>query len=240
MFLSVLNSTSDAPPDLNNCTAPDPIVSTTDRVTGILLKRSSITITQSWFEGNSVDLTGAVIYDEFGINVIIFNTTFVNNSATKYSINNCYSSSIGGIVRISKSYKSTWKIHYSKFLRNSGGMAIILTFGGKMQVLNSNFINNAGLRVLYSENTSLSISHSDFDGNENFAIVEVIRGTLITIDHTKFFNNHGLYCILVNISNTAMVTVTHSDFLDNIAGLDFTDGSLIYLDGDVIIVRISQ
>ena len=234
VFLSILNSTSDAPPDLDNCTAPDPVFSTIDRVTGILLERSSITITQSWFEGNNVDLTGAVIYDEFGSNVIIFNTTFVNNSATKYSIDDCYSSSIGGIVRISKSYKSTWKIYYSKFLQNSGGMAIVLTFGGKMQVLNSNFINNAGLRVLYAENTNLSISHSNFEGNENFATVEVIHGTLITIDHTKLFNNHGLYCNLV-ISNTTMVTITHSEFLDNIA-----DGSLINLDGDMIIVRLSE
>ena len=58
-----------------------------------------------------MDLTGAVIYDEFGSNVIIFNTTFVNNSATKYSTDDCYSSSIGGIVRISKSYMSIWKIY---------------------------------------------------------------------------------------------------------------------------------
>ena len=132
VFLSILNSTSDAPLDLDNCTAPDPVISTIDRVTGILLKRSSVTITQSWFEGNNVDLTGAVIYDEFGSNVITFNTTFVNNSVTKYSNYDCYSSSIGGIVQrtISKSYtESTWKIHYSKFLQNSGGIAIVLTLG---------------------------------------------------------------------------------------------------------------
>ena len=111
VFLSILNSTSDAPPDLDNCTAPNPLISTMDRVIGILLKRTSISITHSWFEGNSMDLTGAVIYDEFGSNVTIFNTTFVNNSATKYSTDDCYSSSIGGIVRISKSYMSTWKIY---------------------------------------------------------------------------------------------------------------------------------
>jgi hypothetical protein len=241
VFLSILNSTSDAPPDLNNCTAcaPDPVISTMDRVTGILFKRTTISITQCWFEGNNVGLTGAVIYDEFGSDAIIFNTTFVNNSATKYSTYDCYSNSIGGIVRISKSYMSISKIFYSKFLQNSGGIAIILTFGGKMQVLTSKFINNTGLRVLYAENTSMSISHSDFEGNKNFATVEVIHGTVITIDHTKLFNNHGSHCILV-ISNTTMITVTHSEFLDNIAGLDFTDGSLIYLDGDVINVQLSE
>ena len=69
----------------------------------------------------------------------------------------------------------------------------------------------------------------------------MVHGTVITIDHTKLFNNHGLYCVLV-ISNTTIVTVTHSEFLDNniIAGLDFTDGSLIYLDVDVITVQLSK
>jgi hypothetical protein len=241
VFLSTLNFISDAPPDLDNCTASGSVNSTTDRVTGILLKRTSISLTQCWFEGNRVDLTGAIIYDEFGSDVIIFNTTFVNNSATKYSNDNCYSSSIGGIVHISKSYMSTLKIYYSKFLQNSGGMAIVLIFGGKMQIMNSKFITNTGLRVLYAENTSMSINHSDFDGNENFAMIEVIHGTIITIDHSKVINNYGSYSILV-ISNTTTVIVTHSEFLDNIAGpgLDFVDGSLIFLDGDMITVSLTE
>ena len=84
----------------------------------------------------------------------------------------------------------------------------------------------------------MSITHSDFVGNKNFATIEVICGAIITIDHSKFINNYESYLILV-IENATMVTVTHSEF-NIIAGLDFTDGSLIYLDVDTITVQLSK
>ena len=204
VFLSMLNFTLDLD---NNCTT-----STMDRVTGILLKRSTIIITQSCFEGNNIGHAGAITYDEFGSDIIIFNTTFVNNSATMCSTDNC--SFVGGIVHISKSHNmimSIVKIYHSKFVQNNGGTAIILTFGVKMQVSNSKFINNTVLRVLYAKNTSLSINHSDLVGNKNLATIEIIRGTIITINHVKLINNAGSYGILV-VSDTTLVTVT-VDFL---------------------------
>ena len=51
---------------LENCSATS---DTTDLVIGILLMGSSISITQSWFEGNKVGL-GGVIHGEFGSDVI--------------------------------------------------------------------------------------------------------------------------------------------------------------------------
>lgn len=51
----------------------------------------------------------------------------------------------------------------------------------------------------------------------------------------KLINNTGSYGILVvSDRSTTLVTVTHSGFLDNAAG------SLIYLDGDVITVSLSE
>ena len=63
-------------------------IQTMDEVIGISLKNSSFRISHSWFEGNKVGL-GAVIYDEFSSDIIIFNTTFINNSATWYCTDYC-------------------------------------------------------------------------------------------------------------------------------------------------------
>ena len=74
-----------------------------DEVIGILLKNSSFRISHSRFEGNKVGL-GAVIYGEFSSDIIIFNTTFINNSATGYCTDHCCFT--GGIVYVSKSQGS--------------------------------------------------------------------------------------------------------------------------------------
>ena len=74
----VFSSIIDAPPHVQelpypeNCTAA--IILTVKKVTGILLDRSSITITRSQFEGNNVGPIGGIIYDEFGSSVTIVNT----------------------------------------------------------------------------------------------------------------------------------------------------------------------
>ena len=86
-------------------------------VTGIVLKSNNIRITQSRFERNKVGL-GAVIYDEFGSDIMVFNTTFVNNSATQYCTNHrCFA---GGIVKVNKSQESTVTFYHSKFKKNVG------------------------------------------------------------------------------------------------------------------------
>ena len=56
----------------------------TDRATGVLSRKSVIVNAQSWFEGNNVGL-GRVI-DNYDSDIMIFNTTFVNNSATNIVI----------------------------------------------------------------------------------------------------------------------------------------------------------
>ena len=121
----------------NYCTAT---ISTTARVIGILLRRSIIRITQSWFEGNKVGLDG-VIY-EFGSDITITNTTFVNNSA-----NNLYDAChrccnianviTGGIVHVyANSRGSTVEIYHSKFVENVG----VVIFANDCKMLISHYI----------------------------------------------------------------------------------------------------
>ena len=85
------------------------------RVIGLLVKRTNIGIIQSWFEGNHVGLGGALIYDEYGSNIKIDNTTFVNNTASSDS--NFTSSLVYS--------NSSIKIYNSKFRENDG----VLIFG---------------------------------------------------------------------------------------------------------------
>ena len=63
VFVSVIDEplpTAQELTGLANCTGAQ-VNFTTDRVIGILIKRSNISITHSWFEGNNVSPIGAVI-----------------------------------------------------------------------------------------------------------------------------------------------------------------------------------
>ena len=85
-FVSIVDERLNELQELSeNCTT----VSITDKVIGISLKTSTIRITQSWFEGNKV-VFGGIIYDEFGSDITIANTTFVNNSASNLYYTACY------------------------------------------------------------------------------------------------------------------------------------------------------
>ena len=121
------------------------VIETTDAVIGILSRRSSIRITQSWFEGNNVSL-GAVIYDAIGSDIIIFNSTFVNNSAAEHCNSDCCFA--GGTVYVSKSQGSTVKLYQSKFEKNVGVAIFLYSLGENVytstaSITYSEFIDNA-------------------------------------------------------------------------------------------------
>ena len=63
----------------DHCYSIEKIFSSVDRVTGITLRGSNVTITHSQFEGNNVGLIGAVIFIEFNSNLVIINSSFANN-----------------------------------------------------------------------------------------------------------------------------------------------------------------
>ena len=91
---------------------------------------------QSRFEGNNIGLFGGVIYNEFGSDITIVNTTFVNNRVYIFR-SDCNASS--GVI-YADSPQSTVKIYDSKFVQNVG----VVFFGDNcnMIVTNTKFINN--------------------------------------------------------------------------------------------------
>ena len=198
-FLSVL----DAPPDLAEATI-SPV-----SVTGILLNKSNLSIAQSWFEGNNVSPTGAIIYIENGSNIKNVNTTFNNNSANIFSSSDCHTSGI--LYANAYGHGYTVQIYGSKFIHNVG--AILLGQNGNMLITHTNFINNkyrgycSG--AVYVSHTNLTISHSTFTSNEVRAQNEMI----ISIDHSMFIKNTGSWVLYA--SNVSMISVTHSEFVDN-------------------------
>ena len=140
--------------------------------------------------------------------------------------------------------------------------------GAVTKIHHNKFINNSGYEILQADNVSnISISHSDFIGNENgFITIHILNGMITSVDHSKFHNNRGGSWLL-GASNTTMISITHSEFIDNVATYQmlylegvtlnlnlndivnnreqFTDvfnvtSSLVHLDGLQITIRLSQ
>ena len=177
-----------------NCTATN---STMGRVIGISLNRSMIRITQSWFEGNNMFL-GGVIYDEFGSDITIINTTFVNNSARNllyylYSVCNFTSSidiDISSAIVYANSNETAVNLYDSKFVANDG----VIVFGDNcnMLITHTKFINNkydgyfAGTIAKFN-NANLVISYSTFTNNNGYVLDA--RYTNVSINHSEFVSN---------------------------------------------------
>ena len=224
-FLSVL----DAPPDLDLAEATISPVS----VTGILLKKSILSIAQSWFEGNNVIPTGAVIYIENGSNIKIVNTTFTNNSANTFSSSDRPTSGI--LFANAYGHGYTVQIYDSKFIHNVG--AILFGQNGDMLITHTNFINNVCdgycSGAVYVSHTNLTISHSTFTSNEA-VLIHVQNGIITSIDHSMFIKNTGSW--ILNASNVSMISVTHSEFVENTE----ISSSMLYLDGVMTTVSLSK
>ena len=211
----------------------------THGVIGILLKRSSIKITQSWFEGNDVGL-GGVIYDEFNSAIRIINTTFVNN-LNDITNDACYYSNIPRGVVYANSSRSAVKIYDSKFAKNVG----VVIFGQHCNVLitHTKFISKSntaqiGERMLHGVlsawYTNMSISHSEFVGNNANSAVTVWGGMTASIYHSKFISNTGSKLLYPNLE-TNMISVTHSEFVNNTAS-----HYVVALYGDNITLSLSK
>ena len=190
-------------------------IKTMDEVIGILLKSSSFRISHSQFEGNKVGL-GAVIYGEFSNDIIIFNTTFINNSATGYCTDYCCFA--GGIIYVSKSQSSNVKVLYSKFESNVGVAISIRSHGDKNNVytntasiIHSEFANNtvAGPRKLFN---------GVFVGSSLIFLDAVVN----TVSLSKFFHNRASFAIVYvpYYHYTAAENFTKNFFNNNSAGFE--------------------
>ncbi len=185
-------------------------IETTDAVIGILLRRSNVRITQSRFEGNQVGL-GAVIYVAIGSDTVIFNTTFVNNSAAEHCIDHCCFA--GGIVYVSKSQGSTVKLYHSKFEKNVGVAVFVYSNGenvytSTVSITQSEFVDNrvTGPRKL-SNGVFVGSSLIDLDAD------------MIIVSFSKFISNRASLAV-VHIPYYYTGNLTNNVFSDNSAAYD--------------------
>ena len=245
-----------------NCTATN---STMGGVIGISLNRSMIKITQSWFEGNNVFL-GGVIYDEFGSDITIINTTFVNNSARDlfyYLYFGChFTSSIDIVIsRLSaivyaNSSETAVNLYDSKFVANDG----VIVFGDNcnMFITHNKFINNFHAVTIFVTNTNLVISHSTFTNNNGYVLFATY--TNVSINHSEFVSNNGLTVTVIgDILGRMIASIDHCRFINNtgyrsldaqsmnivsITHGEFVDNnvtdSLINLDGIMITINLNK
>ena len=207
VFLSAVDKlqTSAGPQEIpQNC-----IAGTVNAVIGILLRRSNIRITQSRFEGNNVGL-GAVIYDAIGSDIIIFNSTFVNNSAAEHCNNDCCLA--GGIVYVSKSQGSTVKLYHTKFEKNVGVVIFVYSQGenvytSTVSITHSEFVDNivTGPRKFFN---GLLVGSS----------LVYLDAVMITVNFGKFANNRASFAVVyIPYHYTQPENLTNNVFSDNSA-----------------------
>ena len=210
VFLSAVDKlqTSAGPQEIpQNCT-----VGTVDAVIGILLRRSNIRITQSRFEGNNVGL-GAVIYDAIGSDIIIIDSTFVNNSVAEHCNNDCCLA--GGIVYVSKSQGSTVKLYHSKFEKNVGVVIFVYSQGenvytSTVSITHSEFIDNivTGPRKFFN---GLLVGSS----------LVYLDAVMITVNLSKFINNRASFAVVyIPYHYIVAENLTNNVFSDNSAAYE--------------------
>ena len=181
-------------------------IETTNAVIGILLRRSNVTISQSQFEGNTVGL-GAVIYDDFGSDIVISNTIFVNNTAEQYCSSYCCFPS--GIVYVSGQHRSTVKIYQSKFEGNIGVAIIIYgdnTYISEVSIIHSEFVDNTAI------GPQTSITGSFWSSS----LISLHR-VMTTVSSSDFINNRVRIALVYARYYT---TLTNNVFVDNSAAYE--------------------
>ena len=189
-------------------------IETMDVVIGILLRKSNIRISQSRFEGNKVAL-GALIYDAIGSGIIIFNSTFVNNSAAEHCNSDCCLA--GGIVYVSKSQGSTVKLYHTKFEKNVGLVIFVYSHGQNVytstaSITQSEFVDNTVTRprkffnglfgggsLVYLDAVMITVGFNKFISNRaSFAVVFIPYHFLVAGNITNvFINNSAAYEVFV-------------------------------------------
>ena len=184
-------------------------IETTNAVIGILLRRSNVTISQSRFEGNTVGF-GAVIYDDFGSDIMISNTIFVNNTAEQYCSSYCCFPS--GIVYVSGQHRSTVKIYQSKFEANVGVAIIIYgdnTYTSKASVIHSEFVDNTAIGPQ-------TLITGSFRSNSLITLDRVMT----TVSSSDFINNRVRIALVYARYYTTTENLTNNVFVDNSAAYE--------------------
>ena len=157
---------------------------------------------------------GAVIYNAIGSDIIIFNSTFVNNSAAEHCNSDCCF--VGGIVYVSKSQGSTMKLHQSKFEKNVGVAIFIYSLGENVytstaSITYSEFIDNA-----------ITSPRKVFNGVFVGSSLVYLDAVMITVSFSKFINNKASFAtvLLPYYHYTAAGNITNNVFSDNSAAYE--------------------
>ena len=192
--------------------------------------RSVIVVTQSQFEGNQIGSGSIIEYHDS--NIIVFNTTFTNNSvATNCYYNICCVT--GGIVCSRGIQRSVLKLYDTRFIQNIG--VVIFTIGDEILLASCEFINNSAptiiIDLVYAIYTNMTISHTEFFGNSAAYSIVYIKSEIANIEHSRFTNNIG-YSVAGVINK---IKFTHNEFVQNV-----NTNSLIFLFGDVVILSHSK
>ena len=248
-FVSVIDG--HLAPDLHNCSDSEDALTVLDltslRTIGVQLQRSTISILQSLFEGNTVGLVGGLIYDESGSNITITNTTFFNNSADDlYATCVCYCHSdcnfvTSGIVYANSPQNSAQIIRDSKFVQNMG--MVIYANNSNVLITHTKFVDNYIIyngpfaTVVYLSNSNLFINYSIFSNNSGLSLETIYSN--MTIKHCEFISNNHILVLsarhgkslsfdhskftnntgirIFSSINTSMIHVSHSEFVGNVA-----------------------
>ena len=81
-------------------------------------------------------------------------------------------------------------------------------------IFNCKFINNSAAgQFLLARDTNVSVSHSVFTGNVAPSMVVVYGRGIVIIDHSIFTNISEQ---ILHSQDTTAVTITHSEFVDNV------------------------
>ena len=247
-------------------------------ITGGIVYANSNESTIQFYNSKFIRNIGVAIFGKNNSNMLITHTKFISNEyngplaavyVTESDANLTISHSIftnntGSLLHVRQTYMS---INHCEFISNHNGYATVLVQDGTItSIAHTKFISNTGSRVFQAENTNVGISHGEFIGNENgFATIQILNGMSTSIGYCKFINNSGSW--LLRASNTSMISVTHSEFVDNTETYQvinfegaivtlylnefinnrerFTDvfnvtSSLVYLDGVQITVHLSK
>ena len=141
-------------------------------------RRSNISITHSWFERNSVggiDYIGAaVIHDSYDNDIVIINTTFINNS---------------GLVHTSDR-GSTMKIYDCNFVQNEGTIISGRKCTCDMLITHTRFTSNMygeySSTIVSVSDANLAITHSTFTNNTGTGEILDVRRTNMSLSHSEF------------------------------------------------------
>ena len=113
------------------------------------------------------------------------------------------------------------------------GAVIYGDSGSNITIFDTTFVNNKAGVILKGWNSSVSISQTEFFGNNVNDVLRTSKGMTTTVDHSEFRNNTGttiLACL-----DTYKISISHSQFADNTAVI------MLMLDGTMTpILRHSE